>query len=56
MKFKNIPENGVGAGNELPHNCYSVYHRIKSLFLRMEWIWEMNCHKIVILFIAELNL
>ena len=25
MKFKNIPENGVDTGNELPHNCYSVY-------------------------------
>ena len=31
MKFKNIPENGVDAGNELPHNYYSVYRRIKSL-------------------------
>lgn len=25
MKFKNIPENGVDTGNELPHSCYSVY-------------------------------
>lgn len=31
MKFKNIPENGVDTGNELPQNYYSVYHRIKSL-------------------------
>ena len=31
MKFKNIPENGVDTGNELPHNCYSVYCGIKSL-------------------------
>ena len=27
----NIPENGVDMGNELPHNCYSVYCGIKSL-------------------------